>query len=92
MSDELWVMSDEWWKLSDGNWVIKFCYPNRLYVSKLMNWHPKEKLVIQETLKKKKVSHKRKKKKRLQIDYANFMKAPLKLFKEKWYKKYFRTL
>ena len=64
MSDELWVMSDEWWKLSDGNWVIKFCYPNRLFVSKLMNWHPKEKLVIQETLKKKKkVSHKRKKKK-----------------------------
>ena len=55
-------------------------------VSKLMNWHPKEKLVIQETLKKKKkYLIKEKKKKRLQINYANFIKAPLKLFKEKWY-------
>ena len=34
MSDEIWVMSDEWWKLSDGNWVIIFCWPNRLLVSK----------------------------------------------------------
>ena len=32
MSVKKWVMSDEWWKLSDGNWVIIFCWPNRLLI------------------------------------------------------------
>ena len=48
--NEWWVMSDEWWKLSDGNWVMIFCCPNRLLVSRshlLVYFWLRNKLILQ---------------------------------------------